>query len=91
MLLSSNLIYGGKSILDKKDVETKKPTGEKSYIFNLLEKDEEKGVVNFIQFFRNEDIDTTNIKLFETVKVDIEINITSKATYKELINLTKIK
>ena len=91
MLLSSNLIYGGKSVLEKKDAETKKLTGEKTFIFNLLEKDDQKGVVNFIQFFRNEDLDTSNLKLFEAVQADIDINITSKTTYKELINLTKLK
>lgn len=87
MIVKVELLYGGKVEFDVKDKVTKQKTGEKQYLYNLLEVDKEKNVVNSAQYFLKNDIDTSEFQLLKPVIAEIDLSVSSN--FKILINLEK--
>ena len=89
MKVKFEMIYGGKVVIEKKDKETKQPTGEKTYIFKLLDIDQDKQIVDIVSFFNKQDIDTTNLELMKPCLAEIDMSATSD--FKTLVSIKPIK
>lgn len=89
MKVKFEMIYGGKVVIDKKDKETKQPTGEKTYMVKLLEVNQDKQTVDIVSFFNKQDIDTTNLELMKPCVAEIEMSASSD--FKTLVSIKPVK
>lgn len=89
MKVYCELLFGGKSEFEKKDKATGKKTGEKSYIYNFLEVDSERNVVNSKSYFNDENLNITGLILLKPCKVGFEISPMSD--YKRFISVEPVK
>ena len=77
MLVKFDMLYGGKKIIDKKDKETKKPTGEKTIMVNLFAVDEKAQFVENKTCFIKEDFDDTKLEILKPRYATFDISATS--------------
>ena len=89
MKVKFEMIYGGKVLIEKKDKDTKKPTGEVSYMTKLIEVNNEKNVVEIVSFFNKQDIDTSGCELLKPCVATIEMSASSD--FKTLLDIKPIK
>ena len=89
MKINCELLYGGKIKYEKKEKETKKKTGEVSYIYNFLEIDNERNIVSSKSYFNDEDLDTSKLELLKPCLVEFEISAMSD--FKKFVGVKPIK
>lgn len=89
MKVYCELLFGGKSEYEKKDKTTGSKTGVKSYIYNFLEIDNERKVVNSKSYFNDENLDTSALVLLKPCKVCFEISAMND--FKKFISVEPLK
>jgi hypothetical protein len=89
MIIKTELLYGGKNVIDIRDKETKELTGEQQYIYTLLEIDKSKNVVVSAQYFLKNDLKTDDFQLLKPVIAEIDLSLDNKNTFRTLVNLEK--
>ncbi len=89
MKVYCELLFGGKTEYEKKDKTTGNKTGVKSYMYNFLEVDNNRQVVNFKTYFSDENLDIKGLALLKPCKVCFEISAMSD--FKKFVSVEPIK
>ena len=89
MVSQFELVYAGSYEYEKKDKETKKPTGVKARAITLLEFNQEKQIYTSMQFYiDNCTIDFSKLELLKPCLALIDISMSSD--FKKLVDIKPI-
>lgn len=89
MEFTTNLIYGGKIVYDKKDKKTNTKTGEKGALIQLLEVSADKSYVNTATYGVEPDFNVSNLEVLKPCRATLDISATSD--FKKLISVEPVK